>query len=216
MSANFDPLARVYRYLEYAMFGPALWRRRVAYLERLRASSRVLMVGEGDGRFLAAFLRANSRARVDYFDASAKMLGLARERAGADAGRVRFFQADLLAISQFPTTYDAVITHFFLDCFSEEELARFVPWIGQAVEPNGCWVVSEFQDKPMGAGLLLRGLYLFFGVATGLRRRQLPDYHRVLSAAGFGMVEAEKSLAGLLTSEIWERGKLSACSEERF
>jgi len=205
MLANFDPLARVYRYLEYAMFGPALWRRRVAYLGRLGTSRRVLMAGEGDGRFLSAFLQANPRASVDYFDASAKMLHLARERAGDDRARVRFFEADLLAVSGLPATYDTVITHFFLDCFSEVELGRLVPLIGQAVEPGGCWVVSEFQDQPMGAGMLLIGLYLFFGVMTGLRTRQLPDYHLALFRAGFGLVEAQTSLAGLLTAEIWAR-----------
>ncbi len=206
MSANFDPLARLYRYLEYAMFGPALWRRRVAYLGRLGTSRRVLMVGEGDGRFLSAFLRANPLASVDYFDGSAKMLALARDRAGENGARVRFFEADVLAISQWPATYDTVITHFFLDCFSEEELGRLVPLIGQAVEPGGCWVVSEFQDKPRGAEMLLGGLYLFFGVTTGLRTRQLADYPGALVGAGFGLVEAETSLAGLLTSEIWSRG----------
>jgi ubiquinone/menaquinone biosynthesis C-methylase UbiE len=203
MRTNFDPLARLYRYLEFGMFGRALWNRRIAYLRQLRVSQRVLMAGEGDGRFLTTFLKANPHARVDYFDSSAKMLSLARQRSIADQDRVRYFQADFLEVTQLPATYDAIVTHFFLDCFSEAELERVIAVMARSATADAYWVVSEFRGRTAGSRLLIRGLYLFFGFTTGLRVREFPSYHPILCARGFRLIDAETSLGGLLTSELW-------------
>ncbi len=205
MPANFDPVARLYRYLEFVCFGGALWSRRVAFLPRLKSRTRILLAGEGDGRFLQALLGWNPVGSVDYLDASAQMLALARDRAGADAHRVRFLKADVLSLTQLPGEYDAVVTHFFLDCFSGAELARLIPAIAQSMAPGACWIVSEFQAHPPGAGILLRGLYLFFRITTGLATGRLPDYRGALLSAGFRLEKSEESLAGLLVSEVWVR-----------
>ena len=92
---NCDRLARWYRWLEYLGWGRGLERRREQFLPETSDARHVLMLGEGDGRFLAAFLRANPHAEVDYVDLSVGMLALAEKRAGAAAtGRVRFHHAD--------------------------------------------------------------------------------------------------------------------------
>jgi ubiquinone/menaquinone biosynthesis C-methylase UbiE len=212
MHTNFDPLAHLYRYLEFAMFGRALWRRRIVYLPQLNASTRVLMAGEGDGRFLAAFLQENPLAQVDYFDSSAKMLALARRRTLAHLHRVRYFQVDFLDAPQLHTTYNAVVTHFFLDCFTNAELDRIIPLVAQAADTGAYWVVSEFSAKSFVWRILIRGLYFFFGRTTGLRVTKLPSYHQILSATGFRLIKSETSLAGLLISELWVRRETSPLS----
>jgi SAM-dependent methyltransferase len=139
MPADFDPVARWYRYLERAGFGGALWRRRIEFLPELRGAQRVLMAGEGDGRFLAAFLGQNPEATVTYVDASARMLALAQRRGGTD--RVRYLQRDMSVGEPVDGEYDAIVTHFFLDCFAEGEVGEVVRRLGRAP----VWVVSEFQ-----------------------------------------------------------------------
>ena len=66
---NCDPIARCYRWVEYQPLG------------------RVLALGDGDGRALAALLRANSGAAIDYVDLSPRMVELARARAGSPGAR---------------------------------------------------------------------------------------------------------------------------------
>lgn len=206
MHANFDRLARVYRFLEFGIFGHALWRRRVAYLHRLDNVKRVLMAGEGDGRFLAEFLRMNPYARVDYVDRSRKMLELARKRSRGHLDRVRFFHADLRELATLPDQYDAIVTHFFLDCFSESDLASVIAVMARSAVPGAFWVISEFNEGPPGSRLFIRALYLFFRVTAGLRTTRLPGHQQLLSATGFRLLASEKSLFGLLTSEIRQQG----------
>ena len=56
---NADPIASSYRWLEYAAFGLALEHARFDFLSHAAAARRVLILGEGDGRFLARLLRCN-------------------------------------------------------------------------------------------------------------------------------------------------------------
>ena len=107
-SMNCDPIARWYRFFEYGAFGRALERRRFAFLAETANSKRVLMLGEGDGRFLEAFLQSNREATVDYVDASEQMLSLAKRRAGIHAGRVEFHHADALSWIPPRTTWASV------------------------------------------------------------------------------------------------------------
>lgn len=197
MPADFDIVARWYRYLERAGFGGALWKRRVEFLPELGNARRVLMAGEGDGRFLRAFLERNPVATVTYVDASARMLALARERAGDE--RVAYLQRDLGAGEPVAGEFDAIVTHFFLDCFAEEELAAVVQRLGRAP----VWVISEFQTPHWAGRGLVRLLYAFFGWTTGLRVTQLPDYPAALRAAGFNLAQRREAWGGLLVSELW-------------
>src|SRR5258708_10812247 len=121
---NCDGIARVYRWLELLAFGRALERRRCAFLSDLHDARRVLVMGDGDGRALAALLQAAPAANVDYIDSSAAMLELARARNGAE--RVAYYGADALTVALPPAEYDAIVTHFFLDCLNTEEAGTLI------------------------------------------------------------------------------------------
>lgn len=206
---NCDFIARWYRFLEYAAFGDALRRRRCQFLPQLADARKVLMLGEGDGRFLAAFLRANSGAQVDYVDCSRKMLRLAAKRAG-DTPRVHCHCGDILREPLPDRGYDLIVTHFFLDCLAESELTFVVQKIAEAATENARWIVSEFREPKSGwrqlrARLWIRFLYFAFRVATGLKTRHLPNHAEALCVAGFELQSEVVANAGLLTSQLWRR-----------
>ena len=79
-AANFDPIARPYRWLEYMSFGPWLGRCRTAQLEHLTGVQHALFFGDGDGRFLARLLAANPNLTADVVDSSHSMLGILDHR----------------------------------------------------------------------------------------------------------------------------------------
>jgi SAM-dependent methyltransferase len=80
---SFDRIAPNYQFFETIAFGNALQRARTAFLWQIRDGERVLVLGEGDGRFLAELLRRNPEAEIDCIDASAAMIRNARTRARA-------------------------------------------------------------------------------------------------------------------------------------
>lgn len=223
---NCDSIARWYRWLEYVGFGAALERRRYAFLPDVADSQRdaqhVLVLGEGDGRFLAKFLglretpgKTPSKHRentvrapclsVDYIDLSANMLELARSRAGTDS--VTYHHADALTIPLPAAHYDLVVTHFFLDCLSEDEAKSLVVKMTASIKPNARWLISEFREPAMWARAIVQILYLFFRITTGLRTRRLIDHHPLLTRAGFVLVREETGGFGLLASELWLHGE---------
>ena len=197
---NCDAIAPWYRWLEYAGFGRALERRREAFLGEVANARRVLVLGDGDGRALAALLRANDQATIDYVDVSAGMLELARARAGES--RVAYHHADALTMPLEGGAYDLVVTHFFLDCFDDLGQERLVERVGEALTPEARWLVSEFR-KP---GLFVAMLYWFFRITTGLQTRALVDHHALFECEGFRLERAESVRGGRLVSELWAKG----------
>ena len=199
-----DSIARWYRWLEYLGFGRALERRREAFLGDVADARRVLALGDGDGRALVALRKAMSASAtavpyIDYVDISGKMLELARARAGTD---VIAYHCDNALTCPLPDSeYDLIVTHFFLDCFEEKYLELLAARVARAAAPRARWVISEFRRS----GWLVRCLYLFFRVTTGLRTARLVDHHTVLTGYGFRLLRSESTWCGLLASELWLR-----------
>jgi ubiquinone/menaquinone biosynthesis C-methylase UbiE len=210
---NFDRLAGPYRWLEYLTFGPWLARTRCAFLPQLAECQNALVLGDGDGRFTARLLIANSTVRVHAIDASPAMLRALVRCAGPHAARIstqladaRFWRPERIELRD--QEYDAICTHFFLDCLTTTEIQSMAKAVRPLLSPSAVWVVSEFAI-PRGlfgrflARPLLWGLYRVFGVLTGLTVRTLPDHELALRVAGFSLRERQTGLAGLLVSELW-------------
>ena len=205
---NCDPIARLYRWIEYAVFGKSLQRRRKASLGSVPDARRVLALGDGDGRALVTLLQSAPEAHVTYVDVSAKMLKLARSRTLAkpeNAERVEFRQHDARVLPLEQGRYDVIVTHFFLDCFDESDLPWLIDKIASAAAPEARWIISEFRPAHRFAGLLIPVMYAFFGRAAGLKTRRLIDHHPHLSRNGFRLRQSEHTWDGMLASELWVR-----------
>jgi hypothetical protein len=211
---NFNRLAGPYRWLEYATFGPWLSWARSAFLPQLSACRHGLVFGDGDGRFTARLLRANTDIHIDAVDASPAMLSALVRRAGPHhARRVRTQLADARAWQpnsrrSSDRPYDAIFTHFFLDCLTTEEVQSLAATVRNVAAPSAVWVVSDFAIPPGWFGStvtrpLIWALYRAFGWLTDLGVRNLPDHHSALGATGFILHDRRTWLGGLLASELW-------------
>jgi SAM-dependent methyltransferase len=208
---NADRIAGIYRWLEYAAFGLALERARFDFLPHAAAAQRVLILGEGDGRFLAALLACNPHARVTVVEVSARMIHLANQRLQvSDRSRVQFHCTDALKDSLPSGPFDLAVTHFFLDVLDCREAEAVILKVSGNLAPRACWLISEFQQPPSGlrhwhARLWLGAMYRFFSVTTGLRARQLPPYRELLARCGFREMEHRERRFGLIRSQVWRK-----------
>lgn len=205
---NFNGLAFVYRWMEYATFGPWLWRCRCAFLQELGRSRRALVLGDGDGRFTARLLAHNVGMQVDAVDASASMLRSLVRRAGSHASQVAVHCADACRWQPASPPYDLVVTHFFLDCLDTAEIRSLAKRLRDSVAPGALWLISEFAVSKGRFGRwiarpIVAVLYRAFGVLTGLKVRAMPDHFEALGEAGFALKKRRRWLGGLLVSELW-------------
>jgi len=211
--ARFDRLAQVYRWMEYFSFGPYLQQCRKLRLDEAASHHRALIYGDGDGRFLAELVRRAPAIQATAVDASAAMLHqTARKLPGGS--HVRLVHADALACepAEFPEApFDLVVSHFFLDCFTEPEIELLISRVQEAVCKDTVWIVSDFAIPERApakhiALLIVRGLYAAFGLLTGLATHRLPNHGRLLQKAGWRLEDRQELLFGLLASERWRRG----------
>jgi len=197
-TANFDPVARMYRWAEYLTLGPLLQRTRTHFLPQLTDRRHALVLGDGDGRFLAKLLIQNPALHATAVDTSEQMLKLLRIR--CDPTRVETIQADALTITAPPGT-DLIVTHFFLDCFTQQEINNLAL---RLVQPGILWLLSDFRAEGSLARAYVRSLYFAFRILTGLRITHLPNPAAALTAAGFHRIAHHHSLGGILYTELWQ------------
>jgi len=212
--ADFDRVARIYRWAEYVSLGPLLERARKHFLPELRAYRRAMALGDGDGRFLARLMAQNPAMQVVAVDTSAAMLERLRrncDRAAKDVeARLTLLRASALKTLPAPDT-DLIVSHFFLDCLTQPEVDALTNSYAAQLQPGTLWVVSDFAQshaawlRPLAAAYI-RALYFAFRVLTGLRVTRLPDAQEALRRAGFARVERKEFIGGLIYTELWKLG----------
>ncbi len=210
---DYDRVARWFRPLERGLFGRSLERTRGAFLDQIEAPRRVLLLGEGDGRFLAAFLDRHDVKRIDVVEGSARMIELARERVtracGASRAGVVRWQHDDVRSAPIADGYDLVVSNFLLDCLDEAEIDALVGRVTRSVTSPATWLVADFRVPRSGGVATLRArawitfLYAFFGVAARQSVRRLVDPAPSLRAHGWSLADTKRYRAGLLEATCW-------------
>ena len=210
---SFDAIAPSYRTLETITFGNALQRARVACLDQIDAPRRALIVGEGNGRFLAALLQRHPLITVDCVDSSERMLNLARghilESNPAELRRVAFLEHDVLSWAP-NDRYDLIVTHFLLDCFRIREVGLVVARLAQAAAPNAIWLLADFTIPKGGfasahARTLVAVMYWFFRLVAGIEANQLVDPSPFLRVEGFTLARERLFRLGMVKSQLWRK-----------
>lgn len=216
---SFDCLAPHYRWMEWVLAGNKLQQCRTSFLRQHADVTNVLILGEGNGRFLVECRRFLRSAQIVCLDASERMLQLARKRLvrnGLETRDVEFITADALTWAAPKLHFDLVVTHFFLDCFRSEQLDQLLPRLAAAATPTASWLLADFQIPESGlarwrAAAIHRLMYWFFGLATQLPARRLTPPDPWLVAHGFRLRERRIADWGLLRSDLWERVRNAGC-----
>ncbi|MBI2511899.1 MAG: class I SAM-dependent methyltransferase [Opitutae bacterium] len=210
---SFDRLAPHYGWMERVLAGRLLQRCRTAWLGQLAGCERLLVAGVGHGRFLHELLPRHRALRVVCVDASRGMLREAEKRARRarlDVSRVEFVHARLPEWRPRSPAFDAIATHFFLDCFAPPELDAVVARLAGAAAPAAMWLISDFAVPPRGwarqrARAVHALMYAFFRVVTRLPARQLTPPDARLAAHGFALGGRRTFNHGLLQADCWQR-----------
>ena len=209
---SFDLVAPHYRWMEWVLAGEKLQRCRTAHVEHLAHAATILVLGEGNGRFLVECRKVAPDAEITCVDSSRMMLQIAARRLAAHrlaAERVRFIHANALTWNPPARAYDAIVTHFFLDCFQPDQLRGLVGSLAAACRHRAKWFLADFQLPNQGwrrtrAAAIHWMMYVFFRTVTRLPAGRLTAPDPMLQDHGFRLARRVVSEWELLRSDLWE------------
>jgi ubiquinone/menaquinone biosynthesis C-methylase UbiE len=212
---DFDLIARFYPLLEQIVFGSTLNLARRFFIPRVTEGNKILLIGEGNGRFLFEMVKQTSSASVTVVDSSARMLASAARRiATVDCcSRIELIHADILEWRAPAAHFDRIVTHFFLDLFPPYRIRRVVEKISHLATEDSLWINVDFTSKNQGLGqkLLMWAQYRFFRISAGIEASRLFDSRPYIRQAGWE-ISAERSLdSGWISAHLMCKSMAQPC-----
>ncbi len=199
---GFDAVTKYYDRLARLVFGRAMILSQTYFLNRIPAGSHILILGGGTGWWLPGLLQLCPDGRILYVDSSVKMLTLAREVVNNDP-RVTFIHGTHEAVAEVKA-FDTIITFYFLDLFSQQDLGKLVKMISFLAKPDALWLVTDFVNTRWWHAVLLRVMYIFFRITTGLQNQELPDWEKILMSEGVSILTQKMFYGEFITAGAYK------------
>ena len=205
---QFDLVAPLYPLLERCVFGCRLDGARQAFFDAIVQADRILLVGEGNGRFLTLLLAHKGNGSVKVVEKSTMMVRLAKERIrkrGEARCDLEFIESDVREYHP-ANKFDCVVTHFFLDVFNPLAQRSVIKRIAELTTPSGTWINVDFLPaRTLRGGILMWLQYAFFRLVSQVEARRCFDESAAAAAAGWTVVETVSYLGGLVVAKRWQK-----------
>jgi ubiquinone/menaquinone biosynthesis C-methylase UbiE len=194
-------LAPIYDSLARLVIGKGIRSSQLHFLHHLIQKQKLLILGGGTGWILPFIFEINPMLHIDYIELSPKMLDKAKLNAKQNQN-IRFIEGTERSVQN--EKYDCVLTNFYLDLFSDEELCIVIDQIKEHLQPNTSWLATDFVSEKKRHRVMLWVMYRFFSMATGLKTSLLPKWKTSLKNAGGKLVESKKSSRGFIESTVFQ------------
>src|ERR1700722_12086016 len=212
---TFDLVASFYPLLERSVFGSKLSRARRSFISRVAEGRKILLIGEGNGRFLSEVARQTSSASITVVDSSARMLtAVSRRISAADfSSRIELFQADILEWQSAAGSYDRIVTHFVLDLFRPDGIRRLIEKISQLAMEDCLWVNVDFTSgkQNLPQKFLMWAQYRFFQTFAGSEASRSSAPRLLIRDANWKILETKSLESGLISASLLARGGSCQC-----
>jgi len=199
---NFDSVAGFYDKLSILVFGTAMRRAQTTHLHDIPRGSNVLILGGGTGWLLSELSTVNPTCKVWYIDASSKMIIASKKKMRKSTQEIFFIHGTEESIP-VGITFDAVITHFYLDLFPEDSCIRIIHKIRSTIRTSGLWLVSDFIHTTWWHGVMLRTMYGFFKLMCGIEGSILPPWKNLLEENGLKEYKSREFFGGFIKSAVF-------------
>ncbi len=198
---GFDSIAYIYEALAFVVFGNDLRKAQRTFLHRLPTHGHVLIMGGGAGWILKEVLERCPDLRVDYVEASEKMISLARHKV-PDCYNVSFIHGTEESIPM--RQYDCIITNFFLDVFAEKSLLGVMCLLKERLAADGLWLCTDFRvTNRMSHKFLIWLMHRFFRMFASLESKALLDFRPFFVQVHMELEEETEYRNGLIFSAVY-------------
>jgi tRNA (cmo5U34)-methyltransferase len=205
-TADFDLVAPFYPGLERLVFGTRLDDARQTFLLEILKANQVLLVGEGNGRFLKLLNMRKFRGRIRVVEKSSMMIRLAKDRLGPlEELDLEFVQGDFRRC-QLGRGFDCVVTHFFLDLFSPPAQLAIIEKFAQLSDEKATWINVDFIPARSWRGrALMWWQYCFFRAVSRIETKSCSDELPAALESGWSLIEAVPYLGGLIVARRYRK-----------
>lgn len=175
---RYDFLAPYYDRLAAIVFGKSIWKSQVEFIHVIPDHTRILILGGGTGQIAKELLLTKKDCKIWYVEASSAMISIARIRV-ANHPNIVFIHGteEHIPIQSF----DVIITGFFVDQFSESEITEMVSSLHRKMNPAAVWLVTDFVNEKWWHRMLLKVMYIFFRLTTGIPVTTLPRWEQIFN-----------------------------------
>lgn len=214
--AQFDLVAPIYPALERLVFGAHLDNARQAFLKYVLEANRILLVGEGNGRFLKSVIAGKLVGCIKVVEKSRMMIRLAKSRVGEPRKvAVEFIESDF-RLFQSGNEFDCVVTHFFLDQFSPPAQHAIIEKLAELITKEGTWINVDFVPaRTLKGRVLMWSQYTFFRVMSRIEARRCFDESAAAARLGWTTAETIPHLGGLVVAKRYRKGMVPTMSRDR-
>lgn len=208
MSTNYNLIAPLYGIISKLVFGNSLINASAHFFGELPEEGNVLIVGGGNGRILKKLYLIKPNLKIVYCDNSQKMIDLSKK-----INPFRSEQCTFKCESAFDlqlSACDAVICPFFLDQFSNIDVLQFLNTCKSYTKESGVILFTDFNSKSSKNfkwvhKTLIKSMYFFFALTTGLKQRSLPDFENAFLNNGWKVYKNWNSKNGLIMSSVYRK-----------
>jgi tRNA (cmo5U34)-methyltransferase len=199
---DFDGIAPWYDFLVKIVFGRSMRRAQELYLDLLPAEGRVLILGGGSGWIAESLLRLHPEQRVTFVEASMKMLEMAEEKLREKSHQITFIHGTHENIPE--GVYEGIITNFFLDLFSTDDLSALIHRLRKHFKAGGYWIITDFVEEKWWHRPFLRTMYTFFKVTSNIGATQLPRWQGTMKKNGVREINSASFYGGFICTKLYQ------------
>jgi ubiquinone/menaquinone biosynthesis C-methylase UbiE len=177
------------------------------FFSRSVQANQVLLVGEGNGRFLKLLNTRKSAGHVRVIEKSSTMIRLAKNHVGP-LGKINleFVQGDFRSC-QVGKGFDCVVTHFFLDLFNPPAQLAIIEKFAELTNEMATWINVDFIPARSWRGrVLMWWQYRFFRAVSRIEAKSCYDELPAALQSGWSPVEAVPYLGGLVVARRYQKG----------
>jgi len=174
---DFNGIAPFYDWLSKIIFGKQLLRASECFINQLPETGNVLYIGGGSGILLNNILEDKPKITIDFVEKSEKFIAIAKQNLHLKyLNQVNFVHGTENDLP-LKSAYQAIITFFIIDLFSEQKAANFCKKIDVHLLPNGIWLLTDFvATNNIFTQWLLKLMYFFFKLVANVQVKKLPNY----------------------------------------
>lgn len=203
---SFDRIAWMYDGLAQLVFFGAIRKSQLTFLSYIEPRSKILIVGGGTGWILSELDKLGILMVVHYVEASTAMLKKSRLREPFKNIQVTFNHGTVEELSK--VRYNVIITNFFLDVFSEDNLGTVIEKLDSHLNRDGIWIITDFVNSgKKWQKILIKLMYGFFRFTANIEGSRLLDFKANFEQLGYQLSTERSYFHKMIVSRICMKGK---------